>query len=101
MEKVRNPDFPKTLLDNASCSYCRSHQYELARHWYAPRMEKMASRLADAVATGDRKAKLFEDEKTERQELIERPLESLRPAASRTEERFKTVLRAIERLSVE
>ena len=93
VEKVRNPDFPRTLLDNASCSYCRSHQYELARHWYAPRMSKMASRLAEAVASGDRKAVLFDDAKGERRALIERPLESLRPVRPRTWERYRGTLK--------
>ena len=97
VEKVRNPDFPKTLFDNASCKYCRSHQYELARHWYAPRMKKMASRLADAVASGDRKAVLFDDPETERHALMECPPESLRPVRSRTWERYREVLYAIAR----
>ncbi|MBQ2626086.1 MAG: hypothetical protein IJG18_13425 [Kiritimatiellae bacterium] len=94
VEKVRNPDFPKTLFDNASCSYCRSHQYELARHWYAPRMAKMADRLAKAVAGGDRKAVLFDDPEAERRALMERPLESLKPVQPRTEERHRAVMRA-------
>ena len=91
---MRNPDFPKTLFDNASCSYCRSHQYELARHWYAPRMNMMAERLAKAVAAGDRKAELFDDPEAERRALMARPLESMRPAQPRTEERYREVMRA-------
>ena len=101
VEKVRNPNFPKTLLDNASCSYCRSHQYELARHWYAPRMRKMASRLAEAISVGDRKAVLFDDPKAEHRALIDRPLESLRPVQSRTEERYRETLQAIATLCSE
>ena len=92
VEKVRNPDFPKTLFDNASCKYCRSHQYELARHWYAPRMRKMASRLAKAVASGDRKAALFDDPEAERCALMGRSLESLRPVRPRTWERYRDIL---------
>ena len=57
VEKIQNPDFSKTLFENASCRYCRSHQYELARHWYAARARRMAERLAQAVASGDRTAK--------------------------------------------
>ena len=98
VEKVRNPGFPRTLLDNASCGYCRSHQYELARHWYAPRMKKMAERLAAAVAAGDRKARLFDDPKAERRALLDRPLESLRPVRPRTEGNFRGLLRAIRAL---
>ena len=60
VEKIRNPEFSKTLFENASCPYCRSHQYELARHWYAVRARKMADRLAKALASGDRQAKFSE-----------------------------------------
>ena len=95
VEKVRNPDFPKTLLDNASCSYCRSHQYELARYWYAPRMKKMASRLADAIASGDSNVKLFDDRNAERRALLARPLESLKPVQPRTWDRYRETLRTI------
>ena len=98
VEKVRNPDFPKTLLDNASCSYCRSHQYELARHWYAPRMKNMALRLADAVTAGNRKVKLFDDSENERKALMDNPLESLRPTLPRTWERYRETLRMIIRI---
>ena len=98
VEKVRNPDFPKTLFDNASCKYCRSHQYELARYWYAPRMKKMALRLAEAVAAGDRKAVLFDDSETERGALLDKPLESLKPMRPRTWERYRETLRKIASL---
>ena len=97
VEKVRNPDFPKTLFDNASCKYCRSHQYELARHWYAPRMKMMADRLAKAVASGDCKAALLDDSETERSALMERPLESLKPVQPRTWERYRETLRNLAR----
>ena len=95
VEKVRNPGFPKVLFDNASCKYCRSHQYELARHWYAPRMKMMAERLAKAVASGDREATLFDDPETERRALMERPLESMRPVLPRTWQRYRESLLAI------
>ena len=95
VEKVRNADFPKTLFDNASCGYCRSHQYELARHWYAPRMKKMASRLADAISSGNRKAMLFDDPEMERLALMVRPLDSLKPMQPRPWERYREILRAI------
>ena len=96
VEKVRNPDFPKTLFDNASCSYCRSHQYELARHWYAPHVRKMAERLAKAVAAGDRKATFSEGAEQERLALKAKPLESLKPTIARTAENFRKVIREIE-----
>ncbi len=98
VEKVRNPGFPKTLFDNASCGYCRSHQYELARHWYASRMKEMAARLARAVAAGDRTVALFDDPEAERRALMEVPLESLKPVRPRTEANFRKVLREVQEL---
>ena len=98
VEKIQNPDFSKTLFENASCPYCRSHQYELARHWYAVRARQMAERLATAVASGDRKAKFGGDAEQERLALKAKPLESLKPDLPRTEENFRKVLREVERL---
>ena len=95
VERVQNPDFTKTLFDNASCGYCRSHQYELARHWYAERMRKAASRLAQAVASHERSAVLFDNSEDERQALMEKPLASLRPTRSRTETNFRTTMQSI------
>ena len=101
VEKIQNPEFSKTLFENASCPYCRSHQYELARHWYAVRARQMAERLAAAVAAGDRKAKFGGDAGEAEQmrlALKAKPLESLKPTMPRTEENFRKVLREVERL---
>ena len=95
VEKVSNPDFPKVLFDNASCGYCRSHQYELARHWYAVRMRKAADRLAKAVAADDRKVTLFDDPEADRKALMEKPLESLRPVLPRTPEQYRSTMLAV------
>ena len=98
VEKIRNPDFSKTLFENASCPYCRSHQYELARHWYAVRARQMAERLAKAVAEGDRKAEVRVDAEEVRLALKAKSLESLKPVLPRTEENFRMVLREILKL---
>ena len=96
VEKILNPDFEKTLFDNASCGYCRSHQYELARHWYAPHMMDIAKRIGAAIASGDRQAALRGDSEQERQELMSRPLESLSPALPRTAAKFRETMLAID-----
>ncbi len=96
VEKIQNPEFSKTLFENASCPYCRSHQYELARHWYAVRARQMAERLAQAVASGDRAVKLGGDGEPERLALKAKPLESLKPDLPRTEANFRKVLREVE-----
>ena len=95
IEKVKFPGFSRTLFDNASCGYCRSHQYELARHWYAERMRKAADRLAKAVEANDREAVLFDDPEGERRALMERPLESLRPVLPRTASQYRSAMLAI------
>ncbi len=98
IEKIRNPEFSKTLFENASCPYCRSHQYELARHWYTPHVRKMTERLAKAVAAGDRMAAFSEGAEKERLALKAKPLESLKPTLPRTAENFRKVLREVEAL---
>ena len=95
IEKIRNPNFEKTLFENASCAYCRSHQYELARHFYAPYMRAFADRLAKVVAAGDRKADVRVNAEEVRLALKARPLESLKPTLPRTEENFRKVLRVL------
>ena len=97
IEKIRNPDFEKTLFENASCTYCRSHQYELARHFYAPHAHAFAARLAKAVAAGDRKVDVRVNAEVMRLALKARPLESLKPTLPRTEENFRKVLREIQK----
>ena len=99
IEKIKNPDFSKTLFENASCNYCRSHQYEFARYWYAPHAKAVSERIAKAVAANDRKADIKVDAEKERLALKARPLESLKPTLPRTEENFRNVLREIERLA--
>ena len=98
VEKIRNPLFEKTLFENASCNYCRSHQYELARHWYAPHVKSVAAKLAKAVSAGNRKAAVTVNAEQERLALKAKPLESLKPTLPRTQENFRKVLRAIEGL---
>ena len=98
VEKIQNPNFSKTLFENASCGYCRSHQYELARHWYAPHMRTIAKNLAKAIASGDKDAKISPNAEKERLALKKKPLQSLRPTQLRTEENFRKVMRKIEEL---
>ena len=85
IEKIRNPDFAKTLFDNVSCAYCRSHQYELARYWYA----RQAREIARCAATS---APVPDPEKI-RRKLMKMPLEKMKPTLPRTEENFRRVMR--------
>jgi hypothetical protein len=98
IEKIRNPDFPQTLFENASCYYCRSHQYELARYWYAAHMRETAKNLARAVKSGDRKARFSPDPAIERLALKAKALKSLRPSMPRTKESYRKVMKRIVEL---
>ena len=98
VEKIRNPLFEKTLFENSSCGYCRSHQYELARHWYAPHVKAVAENLAKAVSAGNRKAAIKVNAEKERLALKAKPLASLAPTLPRTEENFRRTLREIAAL---
>ena len=95
IEKIQNPDFTKTLFENAVNQYCLSHQYEAIRYVVAPAMAELAERIAKAVASGDRKAVFPARPGFERirNDAKSKPLESLKPTLPRTKENFHKVLR--------
>ena len=90
VEKIQNPDFSKTLFDNVSCGYCRSHQYELARHWYARHAGMLVKSVAKAAPVPN-SAKIH-------QALLKKPLESLKPTMARTEVNYRRVMLEIAAL---
>ena len=103
VERVGNPHFDSVLLDNAACDYCHSHQYELARYWYAPVMHGLAECIRERVLKGDheRLGGQSEAAKRERERLMRLPLRDLRPRAERTPENFRrVVLKAAEAFSM-
>ena len=96
-ERIVNPDFPKVLMENAACNYCCSHQYELARYWYAPAIGVFADGFARRAETGDRSALgpfpalgVYRDEV-----FMKRPLGEMRPTSPRTQARFAKTLVAL------
>ena len=97
VEKIRNPDFEHVLYDNASCGYCRSHQYEVARWWAAPAMADLAAQLAEHAAAGDKSPlpTLFPDRYRERS--LHRPLAEMRPTLPRTPENWRRVMGELAR----
>ena len=94
IEKVRNPDFPQVLLDNASNGYCSSHQYECAEYWYRPAIEAMCREVTDNIRA-DRKVALGRADDTLRQRLLATPLATMRPTAARTPANLRAVLDGI------
>ena len=93
VEKIRNPDFEHVLYDNASCGYCRSHQYEVARHWAVPAMADLADMLAERAAAGDKSPIPQLNQDRYRVRSLHRPLVEMRPTLPRTAESWRRVLK--------
>ena len=99
VEKVRNPNFPQVLLENASCGYCKGYQYECAAHWYVPVMRDMEHAIKAKVASGKRGGTLAAPRTDYHGTLLATPLKKLAPASPRTPEAYrKTMLRFAETL---
>ncbi len=94
IEKIQNPDFTKTLFENAVNQYCLSHQYEAIRYVVEPIAALMAERISKAVEADDRKARFSVRPEMEgmRRLAKAKPLESLKPTLPRTAESFRKVL---------
>jgi len=97
IEKIQNPDFSKTLFENAVNQYCLSHQYEAIRYVVEPIAALLAKRIEEAVETGDRKAWFSARPEMDgmRRLAKSKPLESLKPSLPRTAENFRRVLEEI------
>ena len=101
VEKVRNPNFARVLVDNATCRYCASHQYESAEYWYKPAICAFADDFVRRVQANDRtKLGPYKSFDELRQEYIfARTLEAMRPALPRTQENYvRTLKRMMEGL---
>ena len=48
-----NPNFERTLKNNAECGYCRSFIYENAEYLYVPELELLLGELRKAVRNGE------------------------------------------------
>ncbi|MBO5940163.1 MAG: hypothetical protein J6R18_03080 [Kiritimatiellae bacterium] len=97
IEKIRNPNFSKVLVENATCTYCASHQYEAAEYWYKPSARDFASDIARRVTVGDRsplgpyeRQKAFRDKR-----MFAQPLSEMRPGLPRTQKNFVRVMNAL------
>ena len=97
VEKIRNPDFEHVLYDNASCGYCRSHQYEVARYWAEPAMADLANMLAERAAAGDKSPIPPLNQDRYRERSMHRPLAEMRPTLPRTPENCRRVLGELAR----
>ena len=107
IERIANPNFRQVLLENAVCSYCRSHQYEAARHLYVPRAKAIAETVRCAAKRLEREGRPDPGRKGLKfgraPELVDRllatPLETLRPTKPRTPENFRALMRELAGLT--
>ncbi|MBQ2821208.1 MAG: hypothetical protein IJF17_06445, partial [Thermoguttaceae bacterium] len=102
VEPIRNPDFDRVLLDNSSCSYCQSHQYELMEYWYLPSIRTMLDWGEDRLAREDRSkitppTQFPKVLKETREKVLGTKLIEMRPVLPRTPENYrKAMLKAAE-----
>ena len=97
VEKIQNPDFDRVLIDNASCGYCESHQYELMAHWYEPSLKVFLDWGSDRLDRGDISEFTTPPEfpKTVnglRGKLLDSKLVDLRPTLERTPENYRAAM---------
>ncbi len=99
---LRAPDFDKVLLDNASCAYCRSHQYEVAVGCYVPFARDLVREIERHLASGDRSMISAEWAKAAPQkrlaELAAKGIEAYRPRTPRTVENYRRTMAAVRDL---
>jgi len=96
VEKITNPNFRKVLLENAICSYCFSHQYEAAEHWYRPCINEFADEFVRHAERGDRsRIPLVDMEKYRDAHMYVKTLDEMRPTLPRTQEIYRRTMLAL------
>ena len=94
IEKIRNPNFAKVLIENATCGYCASHQYEAAEYWYKGIAHHFTDDLIRRIQSGDRSnLGPYPEYTTYRDEhLFAKPLSEMRPKLPRTQANYVRVM---------
>ena len=97
VEKVRNPDFPRVLMENAINDYCIGYQYEAAEYIYKPVIADVHEAVSALLKKGDRKAQLDVKRVDYRKWMLGTPLCEMKPTLDRTVENYrKTMLKLAE-----
>lgn len=97
VEPIQNPDFDRVLLDNASCGYCQSHQYELMEFWYLPSLKVFLKWCDDRLVRNDRSefvpsAELPKVLKETHEKVLNAKLVEMRPTLPRTQENYRRTM---------
>lgn len=97
IEKIRNPNFPQILLENAINDYCLGYQYEAAQHWYRPVAHDLERGIGALLDAGDRQAPAEIAKTDYRRWMLGTPLREMAPTSPRTEAAYRqTMLRLAE-----
>ena len=97
IEKIRNPNFPQVLLENAINDYCLGYQYEAAQHWYRPVAHDLERAIGALLDAGDRRAPAEIAKTDYRRWMLGTPLREMAPTSPRTEDAYRrTMLRLAE-----
>ena len=97
IEKIRNPNFPQVLLENAINDYCLGYQYEAAEYWYKPVARDLQKGIGALVDAGDRAAESHLFRADYRQWMMGTPLREMAPTLLRTPENYRrTMLKLAE-----
>ncbi len=105
-EPIRNPDFGRVLLDNATNDYCMSHQYEAAAYWYSPTYRSIVDWANATLTTGDKTGFNEARERTAKERvalragLLETPLSEMTPKTPRTREKFVETTERLRRAAL-
>ncbi len=96
-EKIQNPDFDRVLLDNASCGYCQSHQYELMNYWYLPSLTALTDWCAQRLDKDDKSDFAFPEsirkaKNDAYQKTLNSKLADMRPTLERTPENYRRTM---------
>ena len=101
VEKVRNPDFPRVLMENAINDYCIGYQYEAAEYMYRPEIRDIDEAVCALIDGGDRKAALDVRIADYRKWMLGTSLKDMRPTLARTPENYrKTMLKLAEAVEI-
>ena len=104
IEKIQNPHFDRVLLENASCEYCFSHQYELVANWYVPSLKTLCAWAVDRLNRDDKSdfsqpPAFAETLSARRQKTLNTPLLEMRPTLERSPENFRQCMTRLAEIS--
>ena len=92
IEKIRNPNFPQILLENAINDYCLGYQYEAAKYWYCPVAGDLERDIGALLDAGDRQATLKVAKTDYRRWMLGTPLKEMAPTLPRTEANYRKAM---------